>query len=42
MMFPMISGVAELREAKAVVEEVQGSFVDERIPFDKEMHDRAS
>lgn len=37
MMFPMISGVGELREALAVVEEVRGELRRRRIPFDKEM-----
>jgi phosphotransferase system enzyme I (PtsI) len=37
MMFPMISGVGELREAMAVVEEVRGELRRRRIPFDKEM-----
>ena len=37
LMFPMISGVGELREAMAVVEEVQGDLRRRRIPYDKEM-----
>jgi len=37
MMFPMISGVGELREALAVVEEVRGELRRRRIPYDKEM-----
>lgn len=37
MMFPMISGVGELREAIAVVEEVRGELRRRRIPYDKEM-----
>ncbi|MGE5284857.1 MAG: phosphoenolpyruvate--protein phosphotransferase [Actinomycetota bacterium] len=37
MMFPMISGVEELREAMAVVEEVRGELRRRRIPYDKEM-----
>ena len=37
MMFPMISGVGELRETMAVVEEVRGELRRRRIPFDKEM-----
>ena len=37
MMFPMISGVGELREAMAVVEEVRGELRRRRIPYDKEM-----
>ncbi len=37
MMFPMVSGVGELREALSVVEEVRGELRRRRIPFDKEM-----
>jgi phosphotransferase system enzyme I (PtsI) len=37
MMFPMISGVGELRETMAVVEEVRGELRRRRIPYDKEM-----
>jgi len=37
MMFPMISGVGELREAMAVVEEVRGELRRRRIPYDREM-----
>jgi phosphotransferase system enzyme I (PtsI) len=37
MMFPMISGVAELHEALAVVDEVRGEMRRKRIPFDKGM-----
>ncbi|GAB4228140.1 MAG: phosphoenolpyruvate--protein phosphotransferase [Deltaproteobacteria bacterium] len=37
MMFPMISGVAELRAALAVVEEVRGELRRRRVPYDKEM-----
>jgi len=37
MMFPMISGVGELREAMAVVDEVRGELRRRRIPYDKEM-----
>jgi phosphotransferase system enzyme I (PtsI) len=37
MMFPMISGIGELREAMAVVEEVRGELRRRRIPYDKEM-----
>jgi phosphoenolpyruvate-protein phosphotransferase (PTS system enzyme I) len=37
MMFPMISGVGELREAMGVVEEVRGELRRRRIPYDKEM-----
>src|SRR3970282_2238960 len=37
MMFPMIAGVGELREAMAVVEEVRGELRRRRIPYDKDM-----
>jgi phosphotransferase system enzyme I (PtsI) len=37
MMFPMISGVGELREAMAVVDEVRGELRRRRVPYDKEM-----
>jgi phosphotransferase system enzyme I (PtsI) len=37
MMFPMISGVGELREAMTVVEEVRAELRRRRIPYDKEM-----
>ena len=37
MMFPMISGVVELRAAMAVVEEVRGELRRRRVPYDKEM-----
>ena len=37
MMFPMISGVGELREAMAVVDEVRGELRRRRIPYDREM-----
>lgn len=37
LMFPMISGVAELRAAKAVLEEVKRELRDEGIPFDEQM-----
>ena len=37
LMFPMISGVGELREALDVVEEVRGELRRRRIPYDKEM-----
>ena len=37
LMFPMISGVAELRSALAVVEEVRGELRRKRIPYDKEV-----
>ncbi len=34
MMYPMISGVAELRQANAILEEVKRTLYDEKIPFD--------
>ncbi len=37
MMFPMISGVGELRETIAVVEEVRADLRRRRVPFDKGM-----
>ncbi len=37
MMFPMISGVAELHEALALVDEVKGELKRRRVPFDKGM-----
>jgi phosphotransferase system enzyme I (PtsI) len=37
MMFPMISGVAELRAALTVVEEARSELRRKRVPYDKEM-----
>ncbi|MFW6415388.1 MAG: phosphoenolpyruvate--protein phosphotransferase [Thermodesulfobacteriota bacterium] len=37
LMFPMISGAGELREAKQVLEEVKQELQDEGIPFDREI-----
>ena len=37
MMFPMISGVGELREALAVVEEARSELKKRRITFDRQM-----
>ena len=37
LLFPMISGVGELRETLAVVEEVRTELRRRRIPYDKEM-----
>ncbi len=37
MMFPMISGVAELRAAMTMVEEARTELRRKRVPFDKEM-----
>lgn len=37
MMFPLISGVGELLQAKAVLKEVQEQLRAERVPFDEQM-----
>ena len=37
LMFPMISGVAELRAVKAVVEEVKSELDDQGLPYDKDI-----
>jgi phosphotransferase system enzyme I (PtsI) len=37
LMFPMISGVSELRSAMAVVEEARSELRRKRVPYDKEM-----
>ncbi len=37
IMFPMISGVAELRECKALLDEVRGELRAESVPFDEEI-----
>jgi phosphotransferase system enzyme I (PtsI) len=37
IMFPMISGVGELRAAKTVLEEVKESLIQESIEFDKDL-----
>lgn len=37
LMFPLVSGVGELLEAKNVLHEVQGELYRERIPFDEKM-----
>jgi len=37
MMFPMISGVSELRAAMAVLEEARSELRRKRVPYDKEM-----
>ncbi len=35
ILFPMISGIAEIRRAKAILAEVKGELVAEGIPFDE-------
>jgi len=37
MMYPMISGIGELRQANAILEQVKGSLKDEKIAFDEKM-----
>lgn len=37
IMFPMISGMPELRQAKAILEECRGELEREGVPFDREM-----
>ena len=37
LMFPLVSGVAELREAKQVLKEVQEELLSKRVPFDEKM-----
>ena len=37
MMYPMISGLGELRQANAILEQVKVSLRDEKIPFDEKM-----
>eukprot|EP00389_Voromonas_pontica_P009944 GDKH01015107.1.p4 GENE.GDKH01015107.1~~GDKH01015107.1.p4 ORF type:complete len:614 (+),score=198.54 GDKH01015107.1:16855-18696(+) len=37
LMFPMVSGVAELLETKRILKEVQADLIRRRIPFDKQM-----
>src|SRR5260370_31697034 len=37
MMFPMISGLDELNQAKALVEEYKAELRQEKIPFDENM-----
>lgn len=37
ILFPMISGIGEIRQAKAVLEEVKRSLRKEKIPFDQEI-----
>ena len=38
IMFPMISGVGELRAAKAVLEEVKQSLIQDSIEIDQDLH----
>jgi phosphotransferase system enzyme I (PtsI) len=37
MLFPMISGIGEIRQAKAILEEVKKSLARARVPFDHEI-----
>jgi phosphotransferase system enzyme I (PtsI) len=37
MMYPMISGLGELREANAILHQVKVALRDEKIPFDEQM-----
>lgn len=37
MMFPMVSGVSELRSAMAVLDEVRAELKKKRVPFDRDM-----
>jgi phosphotransferase system enzyme I (PtsI) len=37
MMYPMISGLGELRQANAILNQVKGALRDEKIPFDEHM-----
>lgn len=37
IMFPMISGIRELRQAKEILEEVKAELASERIPYDKKI-----
>jgi phosphoenolpyruvate-protein phosphotransferase (PTS system enzyme I) len=37
ILFPMISGIEEIRQAKAILEEVKKSLAKARIPFDEEI-----
>src|SRR4029077_4969696 len=37
MMYPMISGLGELRQANAIFKQVKDSLRDEKIPFDEGM-----
>jgi phosphotransferase system enzyme I (PtsI) len=35
ILFPMISGIEEIRQAKAILEEVKRGLLKERVPFDR-------
>ncbi len=37
MMYPMISGLGELRQANAILNQVKGALRDEKIPFDEQL-----
>ena len=37
MMYPMISGLAQLRQANAILNQVKAALRDEKIPFDEKM-----
>ncbi|MFZ2446598.1 MAG: phosphoenolpyruvate--protein phosphotransferase [Syntrophobacteraceae bacterium] len=37
LMFPLVSGVSELLEAKLILKEVQEEFTSRRVPFDEKM-----
>jgi len=37
MMYPMITGPGELKQANAIYKDVQKNLIDENIPFDEEM-----
>jgi phosphotransferase system enzyme I (PtsI) len=37
ILFPMISGIEEIRQAKAILEEAKKSLVGEKIPFDEKI-----
>jgi phosphotransferase system enzyme I (PtsI) len=38
ILFPMISGIEEIRQVKAILEEVKKGLTKERIPFDRGIH----
>ncbi len=37
ILFPLISGIEEIRKAKAILEEVKRGLIRDRIPFDKDI-----